>query len=209
MTLDAGVHNADILQYYFGDAASAFGQVRLYEKMRVAPQYRRSRRFLSQVGGGHARVIEPTGEDAMFGRSSSPTAPSGSGSTTTPATAGRSTTAWSSARRGSITAPGDRNGRPVRLSPRRRHEIADQRILDYAPSYRLSPVAAELFGGERIWTLQLRFPHHRPQDPGARVPRDGACVRTGTQPEVDGAGGAARHRAGVRPVRVGPGGPAR
>jgi len=35
ISLDAGVHNADILQYYFGDAASAFGQVRLYEKTRV------------------------------------------------------------------------------------------------------------------------------------------------------------------------------
>src|SRR3712207_6666804 len=35
LTLDAGVHNADILQYYFGDAASAYGQVRLYEPTRV------------------------------------------------------------------------------------------------------------------------------------------------------------------------------
>ena len=35
ITLDAGVHSADILQYYFGDAASAYGQTRLFEKTRV------------------------------------------------------------------------------------------------------------------------------------------------------------------------------
>ncbi len=36
ITLDAGVHNADILQYYFGDAESAFGLSRLYHPERVA-----------------------------------------------------------------------------------------------------------------------------------------------------------------------------
>jgi predicted dehydrogenase len=35
ITLDAGVHSADILQFYFGDATSAFGQTRLYEQTRV------------------------------------------------------------------------------------------------------------------------------------------------------------------------------
>ncbi len=34
LTLDAGVHNADILQYYFGDPVSAFGQTRLFEPVR-------------------------------------------------------------------------------------------------------------------------------------------------------------------------------
>ena len=48
ITLDAGVHNADILQYYFGDAASAFGQVRLYEKTRV-------RRNTDGPGGFYAK----------------------------------------------------------------------------------------------------------------------------------------------------------
>ena len=39
--------------------------------------------------------------------------------------------------RGSIAAPGDRNGRPVRLVLDDGTDIADERILDYAPSYRL------------------------------------------------------------------------
>ena len=73
ISLDAGVHNADILQYYFGEAASAFGQVRLFERKRV-------RRNTEGPGGFYARwaanmpdSIEPTGEDAM--RSKPDTAP--------------------------------------------------------------------------------------------------------------------------------------
>src|SRR5579885_1296416 len=34
LTLDAGVHNADILMYYMGDVESVFGDARLYEKYR-------------------------------------------------------------------------------------------------------------------------------------------------------------------------------
>jgi MFS family permease len=49
--------------------------------------------------------------------------------------------------KGSIAAPGDRNGRPARLTLDDGTDIADERILEYAPSYRLSPVAAALFGG--------------------------------------------------------------
>ena len=50
ITLDAGVHSADILQYYFGDVASAFGQTRLFEQTRVDPRDGRSRRLLREVG---------------------------------------------------------------------------------------------------------------------------------------------------------------
>ena len=60
--------------------------------------------------------------------------------------------------RGSIAAPGDRNGKPVRLTLDDGTDICDERVLEYAPSYRLSPVAADLFGDERPWTYDLDFP---------------------------------------------------
>ena len=59
--------------------------------------------------------------------------------------------------RGSIAAPGDRNGRPLRLTLDDGTDIDDERVLEYAPNYRLSPVAAELFGGERIWKYDFDF----------------------------------------------------
>ena len=59
--------------------------------------------------------------------------------------------------RGSIAAPGDRNGRPVRLVLDDGTDVADERVLDYAPSYLLEPVAATLFGDERPWTYDFDF----------------------------------------------------
>jgi hypothetical protein len=62
--------------------------------------------------------------------------------------------------------------------------IDDQRILDYAPGYRLDPLAAELFGDERAWTYRLEF-----NDTDARLLaleyyELGACIASGAQPEV-------------------------
>ena len=156
--LDAGVHNADILQYYFGDAASAFGQTRLYEKTRHVRDAAGPGGFYRKWAANLPDSIEATGEDAIFG---------------TIAFANGALGQWVQhhgghgepvaqrlvfGTRGSIAAPGDRNGRPVRLILDDGAEISDERILDYAPSYRLDPVAASLFGGERPWTYDFDFP---------------------------------------------------
>src|SRR5690606_14863976 len=148
LTLDAGVHSADILQYYFGDVATVYGQTRLYETTRY-------RRNTDGPGGFYAKwaanmpdSITPTGEDAMFGLL---TFANGAIGQWVDHYAGHGE-AFSHRRvfgtTGSIAAPGDRNGNPVRLVLDDGTDLADERVLDYAPSYRLSPVAAALFGGE-------------------------------------------------------------
>jgi predicted dehydrogenase len=186
ITLDAGVHNADILQYYFGDVASAFGQVRLYEKRRV-------RRNTDGPGGFYAKwadnvpeSIEATGEDAIFGQL---TFANGALGQWTNHHAGHGEAVH--ARRvfgtsGSITAPGDRNGRPVELHLDDGTVIADEHILDYAPSYRLEPVAASLFGGDRIWHYNFDFPTTDRKLLALEYHELARCVRSGTQPEVTG-----------------------
>lgn len=188
ISLDAGVHNADILQYYFGDAHSAFGQVRLLEK-------RRYKRGTDGPGGFYAKwsanmpdSIEPTGEDAIFGQI---TFESGALGQWVNHHAGHGETLRQRlvfGTRGSITSPGDRNGRPVRLHlDDADGEIADQRILDYAPSYRLEPVAATLFGGERIWRYNCDFPTTDRKLLALEYHELARCIRSGDQPEVNGA----------------------
>ncbi len=186
--LDAGVHNADILQYYFGDALSAFGQVRLLEKRRV-------RRGTDGPGGFYARwaatmpeSIEATGEDAMFGQI---TFANGALGQWVNHHAGHGQAVHQRlvfGTRGSITSPGDRNGRPVRLHlDDVEGEIADERILDFAPSYRLEPVAATLFGGERIWRYSFDFPTTDRKLLALEYHELARCIRSGAQPEVNGA----------------------
>src|SRR6202165_1881730 len=186
ITLDAGVHNADILQYYFGDAYSAFGQVRLYEKTRVRRNTDGPGGFYAKWAANMPESIEATGEDAIFGQI---TFENGALGQWINHHAGHGEPVHQRrvfGTRGSITSPGDRNGRPVRLHLDDGPEIADERILDYAPSYRLEPAAAALFGGERIWRYNFDFPSTDRQLLALEYHELARCIRSGAQPEVSG-----------------------
>jgi predicted dehydrogenase len=187
ITLDAGVHNADILQYYFGDPAWAFGQTRLYEKTRV-------RRNTAGPGGWYEKwaanmppTVEATGEDAMFGLIGFAGGTLGQLVDHHAGHGAPFAHRMVFGTRGSIASPGDRNGRPVRLMLDDADEIADGRILDYAPSYRLDPIAAALFGDERPWTYDFDFVTTDSKIIALEYAEFAHCVRTGAQPEVDGA----------------------
>jgi predicted dehydrogenase len=184
ITVDAGVHNADILRYYLGEVKSVYGESRLHEKTR-------KNTGSAGPGGFYARwvpefpdTIEPTGEDALYAMISFA---SGAVGHWTYDAAGhgqalRGRTVHGS--KGSLECPGDRNGRPVKLHLDDGTVIADERILEYAPSYRLSPLAAELFGGERVWTYSLDLNEVDPRIVATEYHELGECIRTGSAPEV-------------------------
>ena len=79
------------------------------------------------------------------------------------ATAGRSSCTWTTARSSTTSS-----------------------ILEYAPSYKLEPLAAELFGGERVWTYSFDFNDTDSQILALEYHELGECIRTGAQPEVTG-----------------------
>jgi predicted dehydrogenase len=186
ITLDAGVHSADILQYYFGDAATVYGQIRLFEKTRVTRETAGPGGFYAKWADTLPDTVEATGEDAMFGLI---TFASGAIGQWVDHFAGHGQPfahRMVFGTRGSIAAPGDRNGRPVRLVLDDGTDIADDRVLDYAPSYVLEPVAATLFGGERPWTYDFDFATTDRKILALEYHELARCVRTGTRPEVDG-----------------------
>ena len=187
VTLDAGVHNADIMQYYFGDPASAFGQGRLFETTRRKAPGAGPGGFWEAWVKDFPDVIKPTGEDAIFGMINFKNGATGqwvfhSGGHGQPF---HHRMVFGSC--GSIAAPGDRNGRPVRLTLDDGTDIDDERVLEYAPTYRLSPVAAELFGGERIWKYDFDFVTTDRKIIALEHHEFAECVRTGARPEVEGA----------------------
>ena len=187
ITLDAGVHNADILQYYFGDAASAFGQSRLYEKTRFVRDAAGPGGFYQKWAKTLPESIEATGEDAIFGMVTFANGTIGQWVQHHGGHGEPFAHRMVFGTRGSIAAPGDRNGRPVRLALDDGTAIADRRILEHAPSYRLDPTAALLFGDERPWTYDLAFPAIDRKLIALEQAEFAACVRTGAAPEVDGA----------------------
>lgn len=193
--LDAGVHNADILLYYFGDVAGAYGQTRLFHKTRI-------RRETAGPGGFYARwaanlpeTVEATGEDAIFGMI---TFANGTLGQWVEHHAGhgenfRHRIVFGTS--GSIAAPMDRTGQPVRLVLDDGTEICDERVLDYAPSYRLDPVAAAIFGDERPWCYGFDFATTDRKLIALEYAELAHCVRTGATPEVDGITG--RHAVAI------------
>jgi predicted dehydrogenase len=185
--LDAGVHNADIMQYYFGDAKSAFGQVRLFEKQRVRRATEGPGGFYSRWAASMPETIQATGEDAIFGQITFENGALGQWTNNHAGHGEQIGLRKVFGTRGSITSPGDRNGNPARLFIDDIGEIGDHRLLEYAPSYRLEPVAATLFGGERIWRYNFDFPTVDRKILALEYQELARCVRTGAQPEVTGA----------------------
>ncbi len=189
LTLDAGVHSADILQYYVGDAESAYGQVRLYEKTRVRRNSAGPGGFYEKWAASLPAAIEATGEDAMFGLITFANGVLGQWVDHYAGHGEPFSHRMIFGTRGSIAAPGDRNGRPVRLVLDDDTVLADERVLDHAPNYRLSPVAATLFGSERPWTYAFDFQATDRKIIALEYHEFAACIRSGTRPEVDGAMG--------------------
>ena len=186
MPIDAGVHSADMLQFFFGEFESIWGESRLHEKIR-------RKTGSTGPGGMYARwlntipdTMEPTGDDALYAqirfRSGTLVQWIHDG-------AGHGKphgTHHIFGSKASIECSNPRSGRPVVIHFDDGTVIDDERILEYAPSYKLSPLAAELFGGEQIWQFKFEFNDTDACILALEYYELGECVRTGEQPEVTG-----------------------
>lgn len=184
IALDAGVHNADIIRYYMGEVRSVFGESRLHEKVRRNTGSAGPGGFYARWAANFPDTIEPTGEDALYAHISFE---SGAIGQWTYDAAGhgqplRTRTVHGS--KGSLQSPGDRNGRPVKLHVDDGTVIEDEQILEHAPSYRLNPLAAQLFGGEKIWTYQLELNDVDPKILATEYFELADCIQTGAAPEM-------------------------
>jgi predicted dehydrogenase len=148
ITLDVGVHYADIIRYYLGDAEAAFGRVEVVREVRYRPAspnrpYEFHKRRLAQM----EESVRPTAEDV---------------STATIRMAGGATVDWMldmAAKRmgyfkrvvygtaGCIDCPGERNGRPATLHlDDREKSLVGREIMEALPDFDPDPVTSALFG---------------------------------------------------------------
>jgi predicted dehydrogenase len=191
ITVDAGIHYADILRYYLGEVRRVFGETRLHEKVRRNTSSAGPGGFYARWSSDFPEQIEPTGEDALYAQL---TFESGAVGHWIDDHAGhglptRQRLVFGSL--GSLDCPGDRNGRPLRLALDEGTQLADEHILELAPSYHLDPLAAELFGGERVWTYSLEFNDTDGRLLALEYDELARCICAGVQPEVTGEEGRA------------------
>ncbi|MCC7370703.1 MAG: Gfo/Idh/MocA family oxidoreductase [Chloroflexi bacterium] len=186
ITLDVGVHNADILRYYMGEFKTVFGVSQQHEKTRRNTGSTGPGGFYGRWSANYPDTIEPTGQDAMYAYVGFESGASGQWIQDHAGHGLRNQARHVYGATGSLECPGDRNGRPVKLHLDDGTVIADEQILEYAPSYQLEPLAAELFGGERVWTYSFDFNDTDSRILALEYYELGTCSLTGAQPEVTG-----------------------
>jgi predicted dehydrogenase len=197
------VHHADILRYYLGEVRTVYGEVRLHERVRRNMRGAGPGGFYAQWSNVHPDTIEPDGEDALYAHL---TYESGAIAHWINEHAGhglRQEARHVYGSTASLECPGDRNGRPVKLHLDDGTVVGDERILDHAPNYRLSPLAAELFGGERVWTYDFDFNDTDSRILALEYHELGECVLTGAGPEVTGEEGRADVALNYAPFEAG------
>lgn len=194
MPVDGGVHEADLIRYYLGEFRLVFGQSRLHEKVRFkgpSAGYGGPGGVYGAYRDSMPEQIEPTGDDAIY---ATILFENGAVAQWIDDHAGhglRRDERHVYGSRGSLQVHGNRIGRPNKLYLDDDTVIDDARILDYAPSYRLSPQAAELFGGERVWRYEFSFNETDSKLIALEYYELGECVRNGGTPEVTGEEGRA------------------
>lgn len=161
--LDVGVHFADIMEYFLGDAMTVYAQTRLHEPTRYNP-----------AAGGGASTSNPAGvygkwqkdmpaeftataEDAAY---ATVTFKNGAVAIYLEDHAEHGSGIWLRqihGSKGSIDMPNDRSGNPLVLTLGRNETVEGEALLDLVPDFRLDEATATLFGGDRLWRYELPF----------------------------------------------------
>lgn len=190
LLVDVGVHYADMLEYLHGPVERVYAEIRLHERVRYRPE---------GTGGGapsfYGRwplpdAIEPTAEDAAYALL---TFASGCVAQYVEDHAGhgrplRQRLVYGS--EGALELPGDRTGHPIRLFTRRGECWDDARLLEWVPDFRLDPITAALYGGDRLWRYDLSFAETDRKILAIEYADFGAAITGGGSPEVTATQGA-------------------
>ncbi len=191
MPVDAGVHEADLLRYYLGEFRLVYGETRLHERVRYKTDSGGPGGFYAGYLPSMPDSIEPTGDDALYAFIVFESGAVGQWIDDHAGHGLRRDERLVYGSKGSLRVHGNRIGRPIELHLDEGDPITDGRILDFAPSYRLSPLAAELFGGERLWTYDFSFTDTDSKIIATEYHELAECICTGAQPEMTGEEGRA------------------
>jgi predicted dehydrogenase len=184
IVVDAGVHYADILRFYLGEVRTIFGEARIQEKVRYNTGSAGPGGFYGRWSADFPDTIEPTGEDALYAHLVFESGAIGQWVDDNAGHGLPTRVRHVFGSKGSLECPGDRNGRPTIVHLDDGTQIANEGILELAPSYRLDPLAAELFGGERVWSYSLEFNDTDRRLLALEYYELGVCASSGAEPEV-------------------------
>jgi predicted dehydrogenase len=164
--IDVGVHYTDMMEYLLGPITTVYAQARLHEPIRRNPAASGGETAANPSGvyGRWQREMpvefEATAEDAVYGTL---TFENGVVGQYIEDHAGHGPEVWTRqifGSAGSMSLPVDRRGDAISLYRSKGthpEETSNGRILDLVPDFRLDPITAKLFGGERLWEYSFPF----------------------------------------------------
>ena len=188
--LDVGTHFSDIMEYFLGEAETAYAQTRLHEKTRKNPVA-----GTDGADSGPAGVygrwqkdmpaeFEATADDAAY---ATILFKSGAVAQYIEDHAAHGENLWQRSihgSQGSMNLPGDRSGQRLTLHRDGADPIDDQALLDLVPDFHLDDATAALFGGDRLYEYSCPFPETDRKLIAVEYRELGSCILEGCPPEV-------------------------
>jgi predicted dehydrogenase len=194
--LDVGVHYADMLEYLLGPIESVYAQTRLHEPVRHNAAATGGQ-ALANPSGVYGRwqkempaTFAATAEDAVY---ATLLFQSGAVGQYVEDHAGHGPNLWARqiyGARGAMSLPNDRTGRPIVLHLPGRGELSGAALLELVPDFRLDPVTASLFGGERLAGYDFPFEQVDRKLLAVEYADFAGAIRERRAPEVDAEQGA-------------------
>lgn len=161
--IDVGVHYADMMEFFLGEIAQVYAQVRLHEPIRHNPAAEGGTNVANPAGvyGRWQQAMpahfEATAEDAAY---VTVRFKNGAAGQYIEDHSSRGQPIWLREIYGSagvLSLPNDRSGGAIRLQCAGQGEIAQADLLDLVPDFRLDAATAALFGGERLTGYEFSF----------------------------------------------------
>ncbi len=185
--LDAGIHNADLMQYYMGPVQQVYARTNRWEPVRYRAQDAGNLTgFYARWAASIPEKIEATAEDSLMALLDFQSGAQGQWTACYAAHGqgfGQSAIFGSE---GSLRPGGARSGRSPVLRRGDHEDLTGDALRSLVPEYHLDEITARLFGGERLVSYDLPFPMADRSLLAIELHEFAECILTGRQPEVDG-----------------------
>ncbi|MGI6380077.1 MAG: Gfo/Idh/MocA family protein [Anaerolineae bacterium] len=188
--LDAGVHNADLMQYYLGPVRQVYARTRRWEPIRYRDDSSGNLTgFYARWAASIPDQIEATAEDSIIALMDFESGAQGQWTSCYGARGQGFGQGGIYGSEGSLRPGGARSGRSPILRRDGGDEVSGDDLLSLVPDHRLDELTARLFGGERLASYDVPFPVADRSLLAIELHEFAECVLHGRQPEVAGGEG--------------------
>ena len=184
--VEMGVHYGDMLMYLLGDIDEVYAKTAIFEAHR---ETKATSEFYEHRLKDEPTSMEADAEETAMATLTLANGAFGQFTLSMAAHGGGFFKRQIFGAKGSIEAPSDRSGNPIRLRLDEGDELVGDAILDLVPDFRLDPINQGLFGFERAGSYEVPYDTTDQRLLAHEYEDFAQAIRDDREPEVDGQGG--------------------